>query len=220
MLAVRAYRSRFKDPGSIRAYLGSHSVRKLQLGAGGVDAEGWLNSDFEPTAGEIFLDVTEPFPLPDGCCSYVLAEHLIEHIPWESGVAMLKECHRVLAPGGKVRIVTPDLARLNQLLAGAQDADAERYLSAKLHLHQWQRNPVAGAYVLNMEHQSFGHQFLYDAATLRKSFELAGFTRVSEHRVSEKTDPVFQEAERRTRAPGSELWIVNDWEAMAVEAER
>jgi len=220
ILVVRAYRSRIADPGTIRHYLESHTVRKLQLGAGGNDAEGWLNSDLVPTSKEIYLDVTDRYPLPDASFQYAFSEHVIEHVLWEGGLAMLKECHRVLAPGGKVRMVTPDLGRLNQLLAGTPDAEAQRYIGAKLLFHAWPTTPVPGAYILNREAHSFGHQFLYDVATLRKTFELAGFAQISEHRVGEKTDAVFQEAESRTRFPGSELWVMNNWEAMAVEAVR
>ena len=63
-------------------------------------------------------------------------------------------------------------------------------------------------------------QFLYDPATLRKSFELAGFTQITEYRVDEKTDPVFRQAEIRTRNEGSDLWLINSWESMAFEAVR
>ena len=63
-------------------------------------------------------------------------------------------------------------------------------------------------------------QFLYDPATLRKSLELAGFKKITERRVDEKTDPVFAEAEIRTRDEGSDLWLINRWESMAFEAVR
>jgi len=80
--------------------------------------------------------------------------------------------------------------------------------------------PVPAAYIFNHQVRDWGHQFLYDSATLRKSFELAGFKQITEHRVAEKTDPVFQEAELRTRNPGSIPYVVNNWEAMAFEAVR
>ena len=219
-IGIRAYRSQIKDPGVIRDYLESHSVRKLQLGAGGNDPTGWLNTDIEPVGTEVYLDATDRYPFSDGSFQYVFSEHMIEHVRWEAGVAMLKECYRVLAVGGKVRIVTPNLTKFVRLLSGGVDAEAKRYMMAKLRLHGWPETPVTEAYIFNRQVRDWGHQFLYDAATLRKSLELAGFKQITEYRLAEKTDPVFQEVEMRTRDKGSDLWVVNTWEAMAFEAVR
>jgi hypothetical protein len=79
---------------------------------------------------------------------------------------------------------------------------------------------VNGAYIFNRQVRDWGHQFLYDPTTLRKSLELAGFKQISEYRVDEKTDPVFREVEFRTRNEGSDLWLVNRWESIAFEAMR
>jgi hypothetical protein len=72
-MGTRAYRSRIRDPGVIRDYLDSHSVRKLQLGAGGNDPTGWLNTDIEPAGKEVYLDATDRYPFPDGSFQYALA---------------------------------------------------------------------------------------------------------------------------------------------------
>ena len=217
---ANGYRDRIRDPRTIREYLQSQSVRKLQLGAGGNDPQGWLNTDIEPTRNEVYLDATKRFPFPDSSFHYVFSEHVIEHVSWEAGVAMLKECYRVLAPGGKVRVVTPNLAKFIQLLTASADVDAQQFIAAKLRLHGWPESPVNGAYIFNRQVRDWGHQFLYDSATLRKSFELAGFKQIAEYRVEVKTDPVFREAEMRIRNEGTDLWVVNRWEAIAFEAVR
>ena len=98
-----AYRTHFSDPRQIREYFNTHSVRKLQLGAGLNNPDGWLNSDIEPTKTHIYPDAVGPYPFADGSFHYIIAEHLIEHLIWENGLAMLKECRRVLAPGRKIR---------------------------------------------------------------------------------------------------------------------
>jgi predicted SAM-dependent methyltransferase len=215
-----SYRRRIRDPGVIRDYLESNSVRKIHLGAGGNDPPGWLNTDIAPTSDEIYLDATQRYPFSDGSFQYVLGEHMISAVPWEGGVAMLKECYRILAPGGKLRVVTPNLAKFVQLLTGNPDADAQRFIAAKLRLAGWPESPVTGAYIFNRQVRDWGTQFLYDPATLRKSLELAGFKQIAEYRVDEKTDPVFREVEFRTRNEGSDLWVVNRWESMAFEAVR
>lgn len=214
------YRHWIKDPEIIRNYLESHPVRKLQLGAGTHDPAGWLNTDIGPRGGQIYLDATERFPLPDGSFQYVFAEHMIQALTWEGGIAMLKECYRVLAPGGKLRIVTPNLAKFLQLLTDTPDAEAQQFIAAKLRVTGWPETPAAGAYIFNRQAQDWGHQFFHNPATLRKSLELAGFKQITEYRVDEKTDPVFREVEMRTRNEGSDFWLVNRWESMAFEAVR
>src|SRR6266508_6454821 len=57
-IASDSYRRRIRDPRVIRDYLESYSVRKLQLGAGGNDPTGWLNTDIAPRRDEVYLDAT------------------------------------------------------------------------------------------------------------------------------------------------------------------
>jgi predicted SAM-dependent methyltransferase len=219
-IASDSYRRRIKDPRVIREYLESHSVRKLHLGAGGNNPTGWLNTDIAPAPDQVYLDATKPYPFPDGSFHYAFSEHMISVVPWEGGVAMLKECHRVLVPGGKLRVVTPNLTKFVQLLTEKPDAEARRFIAAKLRLTGWPETPVTGAYIFNRQAQDWGNRFFYDPATLRKALELAGFKQIAEYRVNDKTEPVFREAEFRTRNEGSDLWVVNDWESMAFEAVR
>src|SRR5262245_54829463 len=147
-IASDSYRRWIRDPRVIRDYLESHSVRKLQLGAGGNDPTGWLNTDIVPIRDEVYLDATQRYPFSDGSFQYVFSEHMIQSVPWEGGVAMLKECYRVLAPGGKLRVVTPNLAKFVQLLAGNPDAEAQRFIATRLRLSGWPESPVTGAYIL------------------------------------------------------------------------
>src|SRR5262245_62410682 len=193
-IASDSYRRWIRDPRVIRDYLESHSVRKLQLGAGGNDATGWLNTDIVPIRDEVYLDATQRYPFPDGSFQYVFSEHMIQSVPWEGGVAMLKECYRVLAPGGKLRVVTPNLAKFVQLLTENPDAEMQQFIAAKLRITGWPETPVTGAYIFNRQSHDWG-PFLYDPAALRKTLELAGFKQVTEYPVVEKTDPVFREVE-------------------------
>jgi predicted SAM-dependent methyltransferase len=219
----KAFRSswfRFGDSRAIAQYLQSHPVRKLQLGAGGNDPPGWLNTDIEPNNREVFLDATTRYPFPDGSFHYVFNEHMIEHVSWEAGLAMLKECYRVLAGGGKIRIVTPNLAKFIQLLDGNPDAAAQRFIEAKLRLEGFPETPIPGAYILNRQVREYGHQFLYDPPTLRKTLEMAGFKQITQYEVTEITDPIFKEVELRARHPLADVRLMNNWEAMAFEAVR
>ena len=51
-----------------------------------------------------------PLPLEDGAAQMIYCSHMIEHLPVSEAQWFLKECHRLLRPGGVLRIVTPDQA--------------------------------------------------------------------------------------------------------------
>lgn len=126
----------------IERYLGSHEVRKLELGTGQLAIEGWLNTDINPRfrrAGPpvLFLDATRPFPFPDSTFDYIASEHVIEHVPYDDARFMLGECARVLRSGGRIRIATPDLAQLLSLYRDQEDLSAEQ----TAHL-RWMANDV------------------------------------------------------------------------------
>ncbi len=219
-VAFIEYRVRIRDPGIIRDYLNAHQIRKLQLGAGGNEPAGWLNTDIEPVGNVVYLDATKGFPFAEGSFHYVFSEHVIEHIPWHGAMAMLQECHRILRSGGRIRIVTPNLTKFVRLLEDETDPQTQAFIESKLRLHSWPDTPIRGAYIFNRQVRDWGHIFLYDPRTLRKSLELAGFKQIAEYRVNDKTDPVFREAESRLAIPDRDLRVVDTWEAMAFEAVR
>lgn len=47
-------------------------------------------------------------PFADDAFDYVFSEHFLHHLFFDEALALLRECHRVLAPGGVLRTVVPD----------------------------------------------------------------------------------------------------------------
>jgi predicted SAM-dependent methyltransferase len=192
-------------------------VRKLQLGAGGYHPDGWLNTDIEPGEDEAFLDATKPFPMPDAGFSYIFSEHVFEHLTYEDGLAMLRECRRILKPGGRMRLATPNLLKLVALFQDARSDEARRYVQDKIKVQDWPNEPAPECFILNLELRNFGHKFVYDPATLRGSLERAGFGDVREYRPGESDDPALRGLERRHK---TSVQPVNDYETMVFEAVR
>lgn len=175
---------------SIRAYLASHREPRLQLGCGANLLPGWLNTDRGAhAAGATYLDAARSFPLPQARFAHVFCEHLIEHLDRETGAAMLQECARVLRPGGRIRVSTPDLAVVRRLLAPDGDETAVRYV------HWCAEGFLSGsdgnrpALVVNQLFHGWGHRFLYDQATLADALGEAGFGQVSRHPYGRSDDP-------------------------------
>lgn len=57
-------------------------------------------------------DIRKPLKFEDGSASRILAEHVIEHVPFLQGYGFLLECMRILEPGGVLRLAFPDPVRL------------------------------------------------------------------------------------------------------------
>ena len=104
---------RWTAPGNINAYLRDASRPKIQIGAGYNLLSGWLNTTLYPFApGAVFMDASQPFPIPSASFDYVFSEHVIEHIEFEEAAIMLGESARILKSGGRIRLATPDLAQI------------------------------------------------------------------------------------------------------------
>lgn len=85
----------------------AHDSRFLHLGCGSHRLpEPWENYDQE-------VDIRQRLPAEDGAVRFILAEHVIEHVPFSDGIRFLAECRRVLTPGGVLRLSFPDMTRLN-----------------------------------------------------------------------------------------------------------
>lgn len=88
----------------------------LNLGGGGNCLAGCLTADIDARA-DVYVDITKPLPFPDNSVDSIFCEEVIEHLSKSAAEKMLRECFRILKPGGTVRISTPDLdyfaARLN-----------------------------------------------------------------------------------------------------------
>lgn len=209
--------ARYQAPAKIEKYLQANSIRKLQIGAGENSRAGWLNTDIEPVRDQTFLDATEPFPMPDGSIHYIYHEHLIEHISYPQGLAMLKESYRVMAPGGKMRVATPNLRKFIGLFQETKSPQEQQYMLEKMAWHEWPVTPDPECYILNQQLRQWGHRFVYTPKLLRASLEAAGFQDIRELAAGESSDPVFRGIELRAF---SSVRDINQFETLVFEAVR
>ena len=54
-------------------------------------------------------DVRRGLPLMNETVDYVYSSHFLEHLTLKEASKLMKDCYRVLKPGGWVRLVCPDL---------------------------------------------------------------------------------------------------------------
>lgn len=200
----------------IGPYWGSHTLRKLHVGCGYHLLEGWLNADLwrcDPSV--VWLDAAAPYPFPAESLDRVFSEHVIEHLPLAQGRRMLAECHRVLRPGGRIRIATPDLQFLIDLTRPEQTEVQQRYLAWTAE-HVLHTAEATVAMVVNNYVRDWGHCFIYDRETLALALTQAGFVDVVACEVGESEDPDLRGLENEARMPAGFLRL----ETLTLEARR
>jgi predicted SAM-dependent methyltransferase len=134
-----------------------------------------------PWSGTVVrLNLNRPLPFPAERFSAVYSSHLLEHLYHDQALALLKECHRVLRRGSVCRAVVPDLEALASRYLRAKtagDPEAATRLMEGLMVHdKGAKRGLLGAYYrMTAFHQ---HKWMYDAASLKRLFEAAGFVAV------------------------------------------
>jgi predicted SAM-dependent methyltransferase len=203
----------------IANYLKTTGTKKLHLGTSNNVLEGWLNTDiFLNSKSVVYLDATRRFPFDDATFEYVMAEHMIEHIDYAAAQIMLHECFRVLKPGGRIRLATPDLKVLLALHSTDKTEIQRRYVD-------WIVSrvlPTAGerqdVFVINNAFRAWGHQFLYDHDTLLRAVATAGFQNVRFYQSGVSDDTHLKGIESHGREVQAEDMV--QFETMVVEASK
>jgi len=148
----------------IRRSLKRRPVR-VNLGSGFAPKPGWTNIDLVGAPGAVPWNLAKGIPYPDDSVDVVFHEHLLEHLPMHFGLALTKECKRVLRPGGVLRFGVPDAeAVIRSYARQINTAWAESKPTAML--------AVCGLFY---EH---GHRAMYDSLTLEMLCRAAGFDEV------------------------------------------
>ncbi|MHB8997032.1 MAG: class I SAM-dependent methyltransferase [Armatimonadota bacterium] len=164
-------RNLWRLPGARRRYLGG----RLNLGCGPDWREGWLNADLGLT-GDIHLDASRRFPFPDNFFTMIFSEHMLEHLPEPAAEVCLRECQRVLQPGGVLHVSTPDLAQaVRKYLAPLEETEADRTTAAEVTNWKYPRELPTPAQWLNDGFYLWEHRHLYDEQDLTQALQRAGF---------------------------------------------
>jgi predicted SAM-dependent methyltransferase len=145
---------------------------RLNLGSAKSHLPGWVNVDLIGDAADLAWDLTKPLPLHEGSVDAIFHEHVLEHFELPAAISLLRESHRLLAPGGILRIGVPDLGAY---LRAYQDADSS-FLQAT--------RPDRPTKLLAVQEVFFdsGHRSAYDFETLALLLIVSGF-----HSVERRT---------------------------------
>jgi predicted SAM-dependent methyltransferase len=114
--------------------------------------------------------------------------HMLEHLDRNEAQAFLAECRRVLRPGGRLRLVVPDLAFFVDAYRRSGDADE---FFAHLRVDQ-PRLPARRRFAAALVGFR-GHRWMYDRQSLARLVEKAGFEEVD----------ILEPGETRISDPGA-----------------
>src|SRR5215831_11478247 len=205
-----------KRPGQIARYMKANRLKKLQLGTSNNVLDGWLNTDvFCNHDSIVYMDATKHFPFNDDTFDYIMAEHMIEHIDFQAAQVMLRECARVLKPGGRVRFATPDL-RMLLALHSREKTDAQvRYIDWSVARSIPEAEECKDVFVINLLFRGWGHCFLYDAETLCCALSTSGFRDIKFYKPGKSDDPILRDLESHGKEIGAE--DINQFETIVVE---
>ncbi len=155
-----------------------NGIEKLEIGSGTNPEPGYVHVDIQ--AGLPKLDIlsdVRKLPIPDNYVSgEIRAVHIMEHFchPQHAGAELQKrygttsdvlaEMHRVLKPGGKFCIVTPDFEKI------AQSASKKRVPT------EWLQRWSVGGHLNEYD----VHHWLWTKADATRWFAAAGFTNLTD----------------------------------------
>ena len=155
---------------------------RLHIGCGQEAIPGWINIDNRELPGvDRVLDVRQGLPFQN--VSAIYAEHFLEHLALEDGLAFLRECRRTLAPEGILRLSTPNLdwVYATHYRTGAASSSETK---------------ISDCFQLNRAFHGWGHQFLYNRETLESDLHAAGFRFASFYRYGESASSELSGLER------------------------
>lgn len=167
--------------------VGDINAGRLHIGSGPEILPGWLNVDSKHYPGvDHVLDVTQAFPFAD--VQFIFAEHFIEHLSYGDAMAFLKNCRACCRDDGVLRISTPNL---------------DWVWVTQYHLGTWQSEleQIQDCFGMNKGFHGWGHQFLYNLATLTETLHAAGFRQVLPCRYGQSEHAELRNLERHEQYP-------------------
>ena len=143
---------------------------------------------------DVCWDIQTGIPFPDGKLKGIFTEHCLEHFPIAKAFYLLKECRRILRPGGILRIVVPDAGMyLERYYERSRKKSAELFPFEAKEFFEGFYTPILSVnriYYQDRE-QAFGHRTMFDFALMEKLLRKAGFEKVEQKKYRKGEDPIL-----------------------------
>lgn len=169
----------------------SNNFKKFHLGCGIIFLKDYLNIGYwtnleqnkiypNPNGVEdtflLNFDLTNGIPASDNSLEVIYHAHMLEHLTNLEGIQFLKECFRTLEPGGKMRLLVPDLELFSKKYIEKDSFFFDAYRRDALE-NDMDLYPTTGAVYMGMLH-NHGHKMGYDFETLNHILSVNGFSNI------------------------------------------
>ena len=224
-------KTRFKRAQSgklIKRYLSKADTPRLTIGCGRNVLEGWLNTDLYPQKSDldtvVYLDASIRFPFDDNTFDYIYSEHIFEHLNFKDSCNMLKECHRVLKPGGVMRLALPHFEFLLGLYQDPEEPKNQEYIGKAVRDQIPEVRAVLGesrnanVYVINNFYRDWGHEVIHSTQSLVELIERFQFSNVEQKAIGESEISHLSNLEAHARADLDRSYY--DLETLVLEARK
>ena len=141
----------------------------LDLGGGDSPRQGWLSVDLTPNC-DIYWNLARGLPFPSASVDRIYSSHLLEHLTFDQGEALLLECKRVLKPGGEISVCVPNAQLFVQAYLGSVNLPRHMFGGTDAYFETTAIDSLN--YVAYMgEH----HKYMFDQENLNHRLDAAGF---------------------------------------------
>jgi predicted SAM-dependent methyltransferase len=166
---------------------------KLHIGCGNIYFPGWVNIDISAPKADQKIDIRRGFPFGEGTVSHIYCEHFIEHLDQQEGYNFIKECFRVLAPAGVLRLATFDL---DQVLIDCRP-DNPNWKKDSFAVELGLGHIQTRAEHLNTGFHAWGHKYLYNYEEFERLLKVGGFTNYKKCKIYESDHDELKNRESR-----------------------
>ncbi|QDT08358.1 hypothetical protein K239x_02960 [Planctomycetes bacterium K23_9] len=113
-------------------------MKLLNIGCGRCYHNAWTNIDLVAATPEVrAYDLRRGLPYQDDQFDGVYHSHVLEHLTPDAAASMLRECARVLKPGGVLRVAVPDLEGIAREYLRTLQAASDQSTPTNIARHRW-----------------------------------------------------------------------------------
>jgi predicted SAM-dependent methyltransferase len=147
----------------------------------------------------LHYNILNGLPVDSSSISGINMSHILEHFTRDQGLAVLKECYRVLQAGGILRISCPDLKKYAEAYVNRDDKFYHSLGIEKACCYEG-LTTYGDLFISKAYDNHNGHQWFYDAESAIQLLKEAGFEKAKEKQLHDSVLPELEFIEPAFRA--------------------